>query len=197
MKEKKVEKIDPKIKDALILLGAGTFLVASLVLPGLPIVARQIFKIYEDEKRQKDRQEWEKFNLWRLRQLIKRMQESKYVEIVEEKDVPVVKITERGKIKLLKYNIEEMKLDENHWDGKWRLIIYDVSSKKKLQSELFRKAIRKLNLLKLQKSVYLTPFKCENEIEYLRQMFGVGRETLILKVGQLENEQAYRRYFGL
>ena len=192
-----VEKIDPRVRDVLILLGAGTFLAASIIFPSLPIVAREVLKLYEDSRREKDRKEWEKFNLWRLRQVIKRMQSSKLVEMKEENGMSVIRITENGKRKLLKYDIEKMKLDERHWDGKWRLIVYDVAHAKKSQSELFRKAIRKLNLLKLQKSVYLTPFKCEDEIEYLRQVFGIGRETLILKVGQLENELAYKRYFGI
>ena len=89
-----------------------------------------------------------------------------------------------------------MVLDESSWDGKWRLIIYDVASTKRANSEMFRTILNKLRFLKLQRSVYLTPFKCEDEIEYLRLLFDIGNEVQILKVGSLENEAAYRRYFG-
>ena len=173
----------------------GTFLTASVVFPGLPLIAKGVLKITEEQT--ENTNDWGKYNLWRLRQVIKRMQNSKYIELIEEDNIQVVKITEKGKMKLLKYNIDKMKLDESSWDGKWRLVVYDVVKSKRNNSEMFRKAINNLNLLKLQKSVYLTPFKCDNEIEYLRQIYNVGNEVLILKVGSLENEKAYKKYFGV
>lgn len=190
-------KTDPKTKEVLMLLGAGVFLAASIVFPGLPMVVKPFIDAAKEAERNKRQREWEKFNLWRLRQVIKRMQESKLVEIKEEEGAPIIKITGKGKQKLLRYKIEEMKLDDSNWDGKWRLIIYDVAKTKRANSEMFRTMLNKLNILKLQKSVYLTPFKCEDEIEYLRIFFDIGTEVQILKVGSLENESAYRRYFGI
>lgn len=197
MSKSDADKVDPKVEDVLILLTAGTFLAASLVFPGLPMVAREVLKLKKEMGYSKKLKEWEKFNLWRLRQIIKRMQNSKYVEIKEQNGVPSVKITQKGTNKLLKYDIDKMRLDERKLDGYWRLIIYDVKTAKRQNSETFRRAISKLNLLKLQKSVYLTPFRCEDEIEYLRQVFDIGNEVLILRVKNIENEQPYRRYFGV
>ena len=190
-------KIDPKTKEVLILLGAGAFLAASIIFPGLPMVAKPFINAAKEANRNKRQKEWEKFNLWRLRQVIKRMQNSKLVEVKEEKGIPIIKVTQKGKQKLLRYKIDEMVLDESNWDGKWRLIIYDVQTGKRANSEMFRIMLNKLKFLKLQRSVYLSPFKCEDEIEYLRLLFEIGNEVQILKVGSLENETAYRRYFGI
>ncbi len=93
--------------------------------------------------------------------------------------------------------IIEMELKEKKWDGKWRIIIYDIFSKKRWERELFRRTLKRLKFLQLQKSVYLTPFECRNEIEYLRQVCNVDKEVLILTVSSLENEKAYKEYFGL
>ena len=190
-------KIDPKTKEVLALLGAGAFLAASIIFPGLPMAAKPFIDAAKEADRNKRQKEWEKFNLWRLKQVVKRMQNSKLVEVKEEEGIPIIKITHKGKQKLLRYKIDEMALDESNWDGKWRLIIYDVASTKRANSEIFRTMLTKLRFLKLQKSVYLTPFKCEDEIEYLRLLFEIGNEVQILKVGSLENEAAYRRYFGI
>ena len=189
-------KIDPKTKEVLMLLGAGAFLAASIIFPGLPMAAKPFIDVVKEADRNKRQKEWEKFNLWRLRQVIKRMQSSKLVEVKEEKGVPIIKITHKGKQKLLRYKIDEMVLESN-WDGKWRLVIYDVQTGKRANSEMFRTMLNKLRFLKLQRSVYLSPFKCEDEIEYLRLLFEIGNEVQILKVGSLENEAAYRRYFGI
>lgn len=90
-----------------------------------------------------------------------------------------------------------MELKNKKWDGKWRIIIYDILTGKKEQANLFRRTLKRLKFLKLQKSVYITPFKCYDEIEYLRQACEVDREVLMLTVSGLENEKAYREYFGI
>lgn len=197
MIETKTKKIDPKSHDVLLLLATGTILVTSIVFPGIAMAAGQIVKMQKRAQWEKSKREWEKFNSYRLRQIIKRMQQQKYIEIVEIDNVPIIRILEKGKKRLLRYDIEQIKLDETFWDRKWRLIIYDVKSMKRAQSEMFRRALLKLKLLKIQNSVYLTPFRCENEIEYLRQLFDIGKEVQIVTVRRLENEPVYRKYFDI
>ena len=197
-KDKKANlKIDPKVKDILILLAGGTFIAASLIFPGLPIIVKEALKTYESAQWQKRQKEWKKFNTWRLRQVVKRLEKQKIVEIVEIDKTPVVTITEKGKQKILKFKLEEIELDQTTWDGKWRIITYDIASVKRWQRELFRKMLKRMNFYQLQKSVYLTPFKCRDEIEYLRQVCEVGNEVVILTVSGFENEQVYKEYFGL
>lgn len=187
------KKIDPKVKDILVLLGAGAFLAGSIIMPGLPLLA----KPFLDRKREEERNEWKKFNTWRLRQVLKRLHEEKLVEVFETKDGQAVKITSRGKQRLLLYNIDDLVLVKKKWDKKWRIIIYDVDESKKYLRDVFQLMLRKLEFLQLQKSVYLTPYPCENEIEYLRQIYDLGKNVAILTINGLENEQAYKEYFGL
>ncbi len=186
-------KIDPKIKDILMLLGVGTFLAASIIMPGLPMA----IKPFLDEKRRKEKNEWKQFNTWRLKQVLKRMYDQKLIEVVETNGEHIVKVSENGKRKLLRFDINDIELNQKNWDGKWRIIIYDIYTSKKQERELFRKTLKRLKFLKLQKSVYLTPFKCHNEIEYLRQVCNIGQEVLILTASGIENESAYKEYFGV
>lgn len=191
-------KIDPRVKDVLGLLGIGVLLLASVVAPGLPIGIKAIMEAYEEKGKEKDFKEWEKFNLGRLRQALRRLQKQKVVEIVEENGETVVKLTKKGKLKALRYKFEEMRLKKpSKWDGWWQLVIYDIPTKKCRAQELFRHMLKNLKFLRLQKSVYLTPFPCEEEIEFLREYFGIGEYVIILKVKTLEEEGAYRKYFGI
>lgn len=188
MLQDKRDKIDPRVKDVLKLLAVGVILTTTVLFPGIVALAPLIKEI---QKRQ-EQKEWGRFNLWRLRQVIKRLEKQKIVEI----DDGVVKITGKGKLKVLKFDLEDMKL-KNKTDGRWRLIIYDIANLRKSQRELFRLMLKKLQFLRVQKSVYLTPFVCDDEIEYLRQVFGVGDEVLVIKVSSFENDDAYRKYFGI
>lgn len=185
----KAGKINPKVKEVLKILGAGTFLAASFVMPGATGV---VLKEYEQHKREKDEKEWRKFNLWRLRETIKRLNAQKIIEVKEG----VIEITEKGRKKLLKFNLDDMDLGQKT-DGKWRIIIYDISESKKKERDFLREILKRMKFLKLQRSIYLTPFICEDEIEYLKQMFGVGDEVKILKITGIDNEQAYKEYFGI
>ena len=186
-------KIDPKVKQVLVLLGAGTFLAASVIMPGLPMIV----KPFLDERTRREENEWKKFNTWRLKQVLKRMRQQKLVEITGKDGVQIVKISDNGKKKLLNYSLDEMMIHEKNWDGKWRIIIYDIFSGKSQERELFRKTLKRMKFHRLQKSVYLTPFPCKDEIEYLRQICGVGNEVIMLTVSGIENEHAYKEYFGL
>jgi len=185
---KEPEKINPKVKEVLKLLAAGVILTTVVLVPGIAAIGPLI----EEEQRRREKKAWEKFNLRRLKQVIKRLERQKEIEITNG----IVKITEKGKKKILKYNLDNMKL-KRKTDGRWRVIVYDIANLKKFQRELFRETLKRLKFLRLQKSVYITPFVCDDEIEYLRQVFDIGSEVLVLRVAEIENAQVYKRYFGI
>ena len=149
---------DPKVKEILILLGIGTFLAASIIAPGLPLAAKPVVDLYKKRQRETEFREWNRFNQWRLRQVLKRLHEKKTIEIVEDGGKPYIKLTNKGKTRFLKYKLEEIMIEKSpRWDGKWRIIIYDIPKEKRVLSEIFRHFLRKLEFLKLQKMGLLYP----------------------------------------
>lgn len=188
----------PTVKDVLLVLGVGTFLAASVVMPGLPLAAKPVMDYYKKKKREEAFRQWERFNQRRLKHLLKRLYQQKVVEIGEVDGQEVVTLTEKGKKKVLIYKLEEMMIDKPpKWDGRWRVIIYDVGKEKRIMSEIFRNFLKKMQFLKLQKSVYLTPYKCDEQIEFLRQYYGLGQEVIYIVAQRVENEEVYKHYFGL
>lgn len=195
---KKKTLISPKMKDVLELLGKGVLLSSLFLFPAAGIGIKAIYDIYEQSKQKKDLQELEKYDLSRLRYNLQRLYRQKIVKVTEENGYSTVCLTEKGKLRILKYKLEEMAITRpNNWDNKWRLIIYDITKFKKKEQEAFRRMLKKLKMLPLQKSVYLTPYPCDKEIEFLRQYFNVGEEVLYIIVQRLENEKVYKRHFGL
>lgn len=189
---------NPTVRDVLLLLGVGTLVVGTIAIPALPMAVKPVIDFYKQRKHQKEAKEWARFNQWRLRKILKRLYDQKTVEIIENGDKSCIRLTEKGKIRVLSYKLEEIMIKRPpKWDGKWRIIIYDIQKEKRLLSEIFRRFLRKMEFLKLQKSVYLTPYPCDKQIEFLRQYYGLGEEVLYLVVEKLENEQAYKEYFIL
>lgn len=189
---------DPTVKGILLLLGVGTVLVGTILMPTLPMALKPIIDFYKKRQRENDLKQWNRFNQARLKFVLKRLHQQKVVEISEEDGVSIIKLSDKGRVKFLKYKMEEIMVDKPpRWDGKWRLIIYDIRKEKRILSEIFRSFLKKMEFLKLQRSVYLTPYKCGEQIEFLRQYYGLDKEVLYLVVEKIENEKAYKDYFGI
>lgn len=186
----------PNTRDILLLLGMGTIIAGSFITPGLPVAIGAVMKAKRKHDWQQNQKEWKKFNTKLLRRNLKRLQDQKIVEVKNEKGQEVIKLTQKGHTKYLKFKLEEVSLKGKNWDGKWRLVIYDVSKLKRQQQESFRRMLKQMNFYLLQKSVYLTPYKCGEAIEYLREYFNLGEEVLFLEVSKLENDVYYKQYFG-
>lgn len=187
----------PGTGEIIYLLGMGTLILASIFMPGLGYTVRMIERAKRNYDWQKSQKEWKKFNPYFLKFNLKRLLEQKVVEIVREKGQEIVKLTKKGHTKYLKFKLEELSLKDKRWDGKWRIVIYDISKFKKSKTNAFRYILKYINFLPLQKSVYLTPYPCEEQITYLREYFGIGGEVLLIRADKIENEDIYKQYFGL
>lgn len=176
----------PRIKDVLLILASGTLVSAAILMPGLPAVFSPFL--------------WEGkgFKKGRFKQTLKRLQKQQMVETVETKDGYAVRITKNGITKALKYKLEEMQvIKQKHWDKKWRVIVFDIGEdKKKLRDEL-RKRLKQIGFYTLQDSVYVHAFPCQDEIEFLRQIYGVDIEVTVILALKIEGEEKLKSYFGI
>lgn len=187
----------PSSKEILYLLGMGALLAGSIIMPGLGVAAGTVYRAKRKQDWEQSQKEWKKFNLKLLRRNLRRLYGQKIVEVVDQDGEQVIKLTQKGHTKYLRFKLEELSLKGRSWDGKWRLVIYDISKLKRSAQENFRRVLKQINFFPLQKSVYLTPYKCAEEIEYLREFFNLSEEVLLLEVNKLENESLYKQYFGL
>lgn len=187
----------PSTKEILYLLGIGTLLVGSILMPGLAVAGGAIVRAKRKHDFEQNQKAWKKFNTKLLKRNLKRLQQQKIVEIKKKDGQEVIKLTQKGHSKYLKFKLEELSLKGKAWDGKWRLVIYDISKFKKSSLNSFRWILKQIKFYPLQRSVYLTPYKCHDEIEYLREYMNLGKEVLYLEISKLENERYFKDYFGL
>lgn len=176
----------PYTSDILKLLAAGALIGLSVVFPALPMA---IAPFVIDSK---------KYQRHRLNQTIKRLKKEKLVEIVEKDGSLLVKITEEGRVKALQYKIEEMKIDKpKFWDKKWRIVIFDIPEKYKRMRDIFRKRLKILGFFRLQESVWVHPFPCAKQVEFLRQIYNVDIDVRYIIADKIENPEDLCSYFGL
>ena len=81
---------------------------------------------------------------------------------------------------------------EENWDGKWRIVIFDIPEKKKIKREMIREWLKRIGATELQRSVYVHPFDfkkkldvkvnklmVEDEVKYIICEIIQGEEKLI------------------
>mgnify|MGYP001612659415 FL=1 len=83
------------------------------------------------------------------------------------------------------------------WDKKWRVIIFDIPEKKRDVRKEVRMILTQAGFQRLQDSVWVFPYDCEDVIGLMKTNLGIGRYLLYLIVDQLENDRFLRMDFGL
>lgn len=174
------------------IVGGGMFLAASLAMPNLP----RVFKPFLNN--QEEYEVWKRFNVPYLKRTLKRLEKQKLVEFNEEEGIQVVKITERGKKRILRFAIDELVVEKpRFWDGKWRLVSYDIPGKLRRLRTIFREYLRAWGFYPLHESAFLHAYPCEKQVEFLREYLGIGEFVRIFQVSKIENDKLFREFFGV
>ena len=107
-------------------------------------------------------------------------------------------LTPAGKAQLHRWELTNFKFNKpKKWDGKWRMIIFDIPDKKRRERDRIRYLFRSAGFYFLQESVWVYPYDCEDIIALLKTDFGVGKDLLYLIVEEIENDWHLREEFDL
>ncbi|MBU1327321.1 hypothetical protein KKB64_02420 [Patescibacteria group bacterium] len=136
---------------------------------------------------------------WQMKQLFRQLNKQHFVKVKKNIDGTVtVKILKKGMIKAITYKLDMMRLKPSErWDKKWRLVIFDIPNKYKKVRDLFRKRLCQLELYPLQESVYISPYACFDEVEFLRELYGVAFTVKYLLVEKVEDDIFLKTHFHL
>lgn len=85
------------------------------------------------------------------------------------------------------------------WDGKWRLVMFDVPEKRKKVRDTLRLLLRGAGFVHFQDSAWIQPYPCDELITLLRSHLGSGKgEIRYLTVAFVdESDYAFRKRFDL
>ena len=107
-------------------------------------------------------------------------------------------ITEDGKKRIKKYDFNNMKIEKpKTWDKKWRIVCFDVPETKKKGRDSLRLKLKELNFLPLQKSVWLHPYPCANEINFISEVFQISPYVWLMEAAKIDREKYIKNHFNL
>src|SRR3989338_465525 len=122
----------------------------------------------------------------------------KFVRRVKREQKDFYTLTEKGENKLRKIFIDEIVIKEqSKWDGKWRIVMYDLPIRFKKAREAFRWKLKDLGFMQFQKSTWVYPYPCEGEMLFVADFFGVRKHIEILEVSKVLDDKKLKDHFGL
>lgn len=171
-------------------LGATIILVLSS-----PSGARRLIEEVKHELKWRNRK-----NL-RRQEMLKKLyylRHKKLIAFKEHKGVTEIVLTEAGRRAVLRYDIETLKLTiPRQWDGHWRLVFFDIPEFLKAARGALTHKLKELGFLQLNKSVWVYPYECHKEIEFVSEFFLVGKYVHYATTASITNDYLLRQKFNL
>ncbi len=111
-----------------------------------------------------------------LAKALKRLREDGLIELVSNDEL-IFRLTDKGKDKVL---WEGIKNANKKWDGKWRIVVWDVPEKRRPARDLLRFKLKQLGFIQWQKSMWATKIDCTKALrDFIRQ---VGIEDWVMVI---------------
>jgi len=166
-------------------LALGGFIIACIAMPNLA----QVINLFKPNNA-RDR--------YRVKRAMKSLQEKRFVNVYTKNGKEVVEITNEGKKKVLEYDVDDMKLGiPKKWDGWWRIVMFDIPQSKKKGRDAVSRKIKELGMYPIQKSVFVSPYICKNEIDFIGEFFDVRKHIIYIKAKEIEGAYKLKEYFNV
>ena len=134
-----------------------------------------------------------------LNRAIRSLYKSKLIETKGNRDGTLTLVlSNEGKGRALTFNLESMKIKRpKQWDNKWRIVMFDIPEKIKKVRESLRFHFKDMGFYEFQKSVFVHPFPCSEEVEYIIEFYDVRKHVRFVLATELDNELRLKKHFSL
>lgn len=161
---------------------------------GLSSNPRQYFRTFRKLKK-----EWQKID---QRNFDRSFQGLSSEKLIKEQKLPdgsfKLVLTEKGKkvarqLSFLGSSINFKK--PKKWDGKWRIVLFDIPEKDRLFRNILRQHLYDLDFRKLQHSVFVSPHPFEKEILDLIALYSAEKYVRVITAVKIDNETSLKKHF--
>lgn len=173
-------------KDILRLVGAG------LLVGGMAIAAPNTVQLidYLNPKGRAERN-----RIWKT---IKYLEEKNRIRIEERGNNLYVYLTSEGHVKLNEDSICELAIKKPYrWDRKWRLVMFDLPARHNKARDPFRLKLEDLGFRLYQRSVFIFPYECHEEVHTIAQWYGIDEHIRYIVATEVHDMRQFAKLFDL
>lgn len=135
---------------------------------------------------------------YRVRKAFTKLNHLELIESTLENNEKKVVLTDAGRKKITEYQLESLRPEQpKEWDKKWRLVTFNVPESLKSSRNLFRNKLKDLGFVVFQKSIFIYPYECQNEINHISQFLGIRPHVKLIEASHFDGEELFREKFNL
>lgn len=136
---------------------------------------------------------------YQARTVAGRLAQKGLITFVESGDKKYIRLTPKGRVllELEKAKTKVQSASPKRWDRRFRVIIFDIPEKRRLTRERFRRLLLEAGFHRLQDSIWVYPYDCEELVTLMKAELKVGGDILYMVVEQIENDRRLREHFSL
>lgn len=178
-------------KDIILALGKGALLLSMPMAPN----SGRMFEIFGKDFISINKKKYQRSE--RIKRAVKRLKRNRLVEIYDKQGKTVVELTENGKKRLLVYQLDNLVLPRpKTWDHYWRFVIFDIPETKKRARHALVGKLRELGFMCLQKSVWVTPYACKDEIDFISEILEISNFIIYIEAKYVDDEEKLKLHFS-
>ncbi|MBI2482328.1 MAG: hypothetical protein HYV76_02090 [Candidatus Vogelbacteria bacterium] len=133
-----------------------------------------------------------------LYRLVKEFHHHHLVDYREENDVIKIVLSEDAKKQILVYSLDKLIIPTpSRWNGHWFLVSFDIPEKKRSGRDALRDKLKELGFYEWQKSVFIYPYPCRKEVDFIIEVFDLRPYVRIAEVINVTNEAELKLRFKL
>jgi len=136
----------------------------------------------------------------RISQAINRLQERGLVERTQTDKGIALRLTRKGAHLATSLEEEEKRFEKRKprkWDEKWRIVIFDIWERRRAVRDRLRTLLKRNGFVKIQNSVWVHPYDCEELLVFLRTNLRLGKSIVYIVAEEIENDSMLRKHFNL
>lgn len=133
----------------------------------------------------------------RQRELIRRSVDRMYAQGLLRHDGGKLKLTAKGVSQLRSLELRTFSRKPFRWDKKWRVLIFDIPEERRVLRNQVRRTLFANGFLRVQRSVWIYPYDCEDWVGLWKADLKLGKELLYLIVDTIEGDSVLKRSFDL
>ncbi|PIR45395.1 MAG: hypothetical protein COV09_01695 [Candidatus Vogelbacteria bacterium CG10_big_fil_rev_8_21_14_0_10_50_13] len=142
---------------------------------------------------------WKLISRQYLYRIIDEFHYNRLIDWQENKDGTIsIVLTEKGKLTARQFDPDNLKIIKlSRWDKHWRMVIYDIPDKKKSAREALRRKLTELGFKEWQKSVFVHPYPCRDQIDFIIEFFDIRPYVRYAELINPTNEAELKLHFNL
>lgn len=141
----------------------------------------------------------DRYNLkYRMKSVAGRLVAKGYANWVERDGKKFLQITPKGHQALAFEQAKvTLKDQKKKWDGRWRMVAFDIPERRRKIRLRLRTVMSEIGFVRLQDSVWVYPYDCEDFIALLKAELKIGKDVLYAIADTIEHDKSIRRHFNL